>query len=101
MTKQITIKLRKIKIEVIMDRRGMELAKFLGVSRQTISNKLNGKSPISLKELNKISDFLALDVDELIEIKKRSSRKARPHIKSSHLTGTPSRIEASSEERIS
>jgi len=70
MKKQISINLRKIKIEVIVDRRGVELANFLGVSRQTISNKLNGKSPISFQELNRISEFLDIDIDELVEIKK-------------------------------
>lgn len=60
-------------LEVELSRKGLtkrELAKILGIGGTTLSNKLNGKSIISLPEAMKIRNILgvAMSIEELFAV---------------------------------
>lgn len=55
------------KLRGLMTERGLEvgeLAKRLNLSRQSVSEKINGKRPITLLEALEISDALDMDSEE-------------------------------------
>lgn len=55
------------KLKGLMAERGMEvskLASILGISRQAMSDKINGRSKISLLDAQKISSALNMNKDE-------------------------------------
>ncbi len=55
------------KLRGLMAERGMEvsrLASILGISRQAMSDKINGRSKISLLDAQKISEALNMTKDE-------------------------------------
>ena len=55
------------KLKGLMAERGVEvtkLAELLGVSRQSASGKINGKTPISLTDAKVISDALKMTKEE-------------------------------------
>lgn len=55
------------KLRGLMAERGLkvdELAKRLNISRQSVSNKINGRSAISLTEALEISDSLNMSAEE-------------------------------------
>lgn len=45
-----------------------DLAKVLGLSKVSVSKKVNGLSRFSLPEVKKIKDYLELTDDEVVEI---------------------------------
>ena len=45
-----------------------DLAKVLGLSKVSVSKKVNGLSRFSLPEVKKIKDYLKLTDDEVVEI---------------------------------
>lgn len=55
------------KLKGLMAERGLEvtkLADLLGISRQAASNKVNGKSPISLTDARTIAEALSMTKEE-------------------------------------
>ena len=55
------------KLKGLMAERGLEvtkLANLLGISRQAASNKVNGKSPISLTDARTIAEALSMTKEE-------------------------------------
>ena len=44
------------------------LAEYLGISRQTLSGRMNGRSRFKLKEIMMIADRYRLDSDAIVEI---------------------------------
>ncbi|MCI6584058.1 MAG: helix-turn-helix domain-containing protein [Mobiluncus sp.] len=62
-----TVLAREIKAELVRKGESVsDLANALGIRRATISNKLNGRTPIATDELFAISDQLGLSPAELI-----------------------------------
>jgi transcriptional regulator with XRE-family HTH domain len=50
------------------------LAEFLGVSKQTLYNKLSGKSEFTASELNKLKTILELTEDEIQKLLEEGCR---------------------------
>jgi transcriptional regulator with XRE-family HTH domain len=46
--------------------KGAKIAQELGITRQSLSRKLNGHQPLRVEEINKIATYLGIDVDRFI-----------------------------------
>ena len=58
-------------IKALIESKGIKkrkLAEFLGISPQTLYNKLNGTSDFLISELEMLGDILHLSNEELIEV---------------------------------
>lgn len=57
------------------NKKQINLADYLGVSKQTISKMLNGSRMINAVELQKIAEFLGVSMEKLVEISQMTSEK--------------------------
>lgn len=55
------------------NKKQINLAEYLGVSKQTISKMLNGSRMINAVELQKIAEFLGVSMEKLVEISQMTS----------------------------
>ena len=62
--------LEKLRIIVAGMRKGTALAKHWGISRNTVQRRLSGEFRMTLDQINEICDFIGVDIDEFLEIKK-------------------------------
>ena len=58
-----------------LNKRQVDLAEGIGVSKQTMSKMLNGGRAINAFELKKIADYLGISMDSLVNIPTQSTPK--------------------------
>ena len=58
-----------------LNKKQVDLAEGIGVSKQTMSKMLNGGRSINAFELKKIADYLGISMDSLVNIPEQSMHK--------------------------
>ena len=59
----------RLRATMVLHKDTMEsLASYLGISRQTLSSRMNGHAPFKSHEVMRIADRYGLDSDQIVEI---------------------------------
>ena len=73
--KKLAIDIEKVAGAVKQARAGYKIAAHMGVSRQTITNKLSGNTRLTLDDLNIIADFLGRNPIDFLVIEEGTGIK--------------------------
>ena len=70
MVRKAYLNVEKLRETVAGKRKGNALSQHLKISRNTLQRRLTGEFKLTLDQLNEICEFIGVDVDEFLEIKK-------------------------------
>lgn len=62
------LKIRRLAINDMLWKKRHEASKIIGIHPNTLSRRMRGEGDWTLKEINRLADYLIVDIDKLVEI---------------------------------